>query len=131
MARLGRPLAVERGANALPEPLSDFRCDSPASLSLPSDTRDREAYNEGVSPGLRSSRAKELTMVKNRSTPKDVKPSRNGNWIKRDSSSGRWRVVRGADSYGTFKGEALPPPGRDNIIVRTPNPLPAPKEVDS
>lgn len=51
-------------------------------------------------------------------------------WVKPEKS-GQGRVVRNADTYGSYKGQPLPPPGRDHIIVRTPNPLPAPKTVDS
>jgi hypothetical protein len=58
------------------------------------------------------------------------KQPENGGWTKKSDGDLR-RYGRVVDSYGTYRGEALPPPGRDNIIVRTPNPLPAPKEVDS
>lgn len=70
-------------------------------------------------------------MAKTESTRKNAQKSSNGNWISRDSSNGRSRIVKHVDSYGSFRGQALPPPGRDNIIVRTPNPLPSPKEADS
>jgi hypothetical protein len=73
---------------------------------------------------------KEHNMAKKPGREKDDKQSPDGNRVKRDPS-GEWQAVRHADSYGTYKGQALPPPGRDNIIVRTPNPLPAPKERDS
>jgi hypothetical protein len=69
-------------------------------------------------------------MAKKSGSVKESKQSPDGNWVKRDHSGER-HAVRHADSYGTYKGQALPPPGRDNIIVRTPNPLPAPKERDS
>ncbi len=52
-----------------------------------------------------------------------------GSWVKRDRKQSS--AVQDGASYGTYKGQALPPPGREHIIVRTPNPLPAPKDVDS
>ena len=69
-------------------------------------------------------------MAKKQSTPRTNKSAQTSNWVKPDSS-GRWHAVRKVDSYGSYKGQALPPPGRNNIIVRTPNPLPSPKEADS
>lgn len=36
-----------------------------------------------------------------------------------------------SDDYGSYRGRRLPPPGRENIVVRTPNPLPAPKSLGS
>ncbi len=51
-------------------------------------------------------------------------------WGKPEKSQ-QGRIVRNADTYGSYKGQPLPPPGRDHIIVRTPNPLPAPKTIGS
>ena len=79
---------------------------------------------------FRHVRAKEFLVAKSKNASRDNKVPSNGNWVTRDSS-GRSYVSKKADSYGSFKGHALPPPGRNNIIVRTPNPLPSPKESDS
>jgi hypothetical protein len=51
-------------------------------------------------------------------------------WVKPEKSQ-HGRIGRNADTYGSYKGQPLPPPGRDHIIVRTPNPLPAPKTIGS
>jgi hypothetical protein len=69
-------------------------------------------------------------MATQEKTYKDEKSLPNGNWVKHDRYGNR-HAVRNAESYGTYKGQAMPPPGRDHIIVLTPNPLPAPKDVDS
>jgi hypothetical protein len=74
--------------------------------------------------------AKEKNVSKNLGAQKRDKQESGSAWVKRDAKSGKI-YDKDIGSYGFFRGEQLPPPGRNNVIVRTPNPLPSPKETNS
>ena len=54
--------------------------------------------------------------------------------VKEPSAYKQGQVAQSSKQYAVYHsadGHVLPPPGPSNIIVRTANPLPAPKDVKS
>ena len=67
-------------------------------------------------------------MAKSHSTDKTAsKPTEGSSWLKRDRTTGQFRDQK-SDRQFTKR---MPPRGPSNLIVRSSNPLPLPKDIDS